>query len=647
MPERNPSEHIDDDWPCDCPDCQTAPQGGDAPADATPQAAPSDDPALAVVRSDHGTYDAFTGHLVPGELAARDWDWRAEEHGPVGATQAEWTAANQNARHWLLPPPGGWTYAAVMHRISEIRGTRLGWGRADTALCCISQRVADLWEPAWPDVMDSGATLRVRQEIRDHYNGNGAPQTISYERMQALNEIASRRRDQWRDAQPFACDHCGDETRYGDTTAADGSRVCGTCLAEHYARCARCDRWHAAQDSHDVILGNPRRTVAYCPDCYDDTHAECVNCGCTVSGVGVVGASQWMALAGRSWPDVCCVDCGNDWAERCDSCQSAIHPDDWVEDEDDEDAILCRSCAHDRERITREIDLDDRGASPIRSYSNKRSSRLKPLGKRRAGEHYFGVELETVVRTNSSEGLWRTGRAILRSIGQDFATLKEDGSLGGTGIEIVSARATMAEHRKRWATICDDERPDLLVAYDDNRCGLHVHVGRERLSKLQIGRIVQFVNDPSNEPLVVSVAQRDKNSYCRRYEKPLKRRRQGTSAVGRPHYDTPPATEAYDRYDAINLCNEHTIEFRIFRATLRYASLVKSLDFVDALVRFCGPAGASFDELTTKSFLVWLRGRKLDYPYLWAWLASPARGFVRDSKRVKQLIGAAAAHGEV
>ena len=639
MPERGPANNVNnDDWPCDCEVCsqeRTAPQGGDAPADDTPQASPSDDPALAVVRSDHGTYDAFTGHLVPGELAARDWDWRAEDHGPAGARQAEWTTANQNARHWLLPPPGGWTHDAAARRISEIRRTRLGWGRVDTALCSIAHRIVDLWDPAWPDVMDSDAKDRTMREIRDRYNGtNCCAPAISYERMLTLQEITTQRYARWRDAQPFACEHCLSDVRYGDTTAAGDSRVCGTCLAKHYARCARCDQWHAAQDSHDVILGNPRRTVAYCPDCYNDTHTECINCGCTVSAIGAAGAQPYAPLAGRSWPDVCCMACGNDWAERCDSCNSLIHPDDWVEDEDDEDAILCRSCARDRDRITREIDLDDRGASPIRNYGNRRSSKLKPIGKRRAGEHYFGVELETVVRTNTSDGLWRAGRAILRSIGQDFATLKEDGSLGGAGIEIVSARATLAEHRKRWATICDDERPDLLVAYDDVRCGLHVHVGRERLSKLQIGRIVQFINDPSNEPLVVSVAQRDKNSYCKRYEKPLKRRRQGTSAAGNPRYDTPPATQASDRYDAVNLCNEHTIEFRIFRATLRYASLMKSLDFVDALVRFCGPAGASFDELTTGSFLAWLRGRKLDYPYLWTWLASPARGFVRDSKRV-------------
>jgi len=42
-----------------------------------------------------------------------------------------------------------------------------------------------------------------------------------------------------------------------------------------------------------------------------------------------------------------------------------------------------------------------------------------------------------------------------------------------------------------------------------------------------------------------------------------------------------------DRYQAINLCNRHTIEFRIFRSTLRPERVLSALQLVDVLIAYC------------------------------------------------------------
>ncbi len=40
---------------------------------------------------------------------------------------------------------------------------------------------------------------------------------------------------------------------------------------------------------------------------------------------------------------------------------------------------------------------------------------------------------------------------------------------------------------------------------------------------------------------------------------------------------------SYGRYTAVNLCNYNTIEFRMFRGTLKYNTLIAALELVNAM----------------------------------------------------------------
>ena len=49
----------------------------------------------------------------------------------------------------------------------------------------------------------------------------------------------------------------------------------------------------------------------------------------------------------------------------------------------------------------------------------------------------------------------------------------------------------------------------------------------------------------------------------------------------------------YGRYTAINLCNYHTVEFRLFRGTLKYNTLIATLQLVNEI---CNVAVSMSDE---------------------------------------------------
>jgi hypothetical protein len=44
--------------------------------------------------------------------------------------------------------------------------------------------------------------------------------------------------------------------------------------------------------------------------------------------------------------------------------------------------------------------------------------------------------------------------------------------------------------------------------------------------------------------------------------------------------------KGYERYRAVNFCNRRTVEFRLFRGTLRYETLIGTLALVDGLIRW-------------------------------------------------------------
>jgi len=221
-----------------------------------------------------------------------------------------------------------------------------------------------------------------------------------------------------------------------------------------------------------------------------------------------------------------------------------------------------------------------RASSQLLSYNTKATDYL-PFKSEHKKQHttFLGVELE--LENYNVEAA--TALATLK----EHAIMKRDGSLT-QGVEICTAPATLNLHKEAFKPFFEANKT--LEA--KTNCGLHVHVGREFLTQGQIYRIQSFLNDVRNESLVRSVARRYDNNYCR----------------FKPHLAkfTTKDKHSTERYEALNVTNAETIEFRIFRGSLRYESVMAALEFVNALLTFCTPGEVSLTQFTAIGFKGWL-----------------------------------------
>lgn len=185
---------------------------------------------------------------------------------------------------------------------------------------------------------------------------------------------------------------------------------------------------------------------------------------------------------------------------------------------------------------------------------------------------YLGAELEVEY---TGQDIGDQAQEVLDTAtyeGKPFVVCQEDGSLNN-GFEIITAPATLAIHKQVWTTLLTHEMAmNHLRSHDTSTCGLHVHVSKAGLTQLTIGKILVFVNSPETRPHIIKLARRDK-FYNNEYE-PKKVSQGGKLNIY--------------RYEAVNLQNAATIEFRVFRGTLNLGTLLATIQFCHALCHWAG-----------------------------------------------------------
>ena len=130
-------------------------------------------------------------------------------------------------------------------------------------------------------------------------------------------------------------------------------------------------------------------------------------------------------------------------------------------------------------------------------------------------------------------------------------------------------------------------------SHKTNTCGLHVHVNRSafgddvEIQEDRISRVLFFVERFWQELL----------TFSRRTESQIKRwaARYGVKNTPKEVLNHAKSTYA-GRYTCINLTNYFTIEFRIFRGTLRYSTFIATLQLVNEI---CNVAVFMSDEELT------------------------------------------------
>jgi hypothetical protein len=185
------------------------------------------------------------------------------------------------------------------------------------------------------------------------------------------------------------------------------------------------------------------------------------------------------------------------------------------------------------------------------------------------------------------------GGGIVPTVAGKLLHAERDGSLS-CGFELVSRPLDLEGQRALWSTVLVPSVVSGLRSHQTTTCGLHVHMTRASLTKLQTARMVVCLNAPTWAPLVTALARRYQTGYCHIGPKKL------GSAL----------TYHGGKYDALNVSRNATVEFRIFRGSLNATAVIAALEFCHALAEFCGmpgwaPASVSGD-LSPDSFLAFL-----------------------------------------
>jgi hypothetical protein len=209
---------------------------------------------------------------------------------------------------------------------------------------------------------------------------------------------------------------------------------------------------------------------------------------------------------------------------------------------------------------------------------------------------YLGCELEYET-TNRNKAQLGVGKLL-----HGHALMKSDGSIRN-GFEIVTCPATLDIHLQIFKSFFDNLPPDLKV---EKNVGMHVHISRKPLSQLTLGKLTEFLNRAENKQFIAHIAGRIDNNYAR-----MDSGRTVTYPIRNRH--------GGDRYNALNLNNQNTVEVRLFATPMNYKEFASRIQFVQALVDYCSPAQSSESlkkQTHYEAFMHWLSQRRRMFPEL-------------------------------
>ena len=147
---------------------------------------------------------------------------------------------------------------------------------------------------------------------------------------------------------------------------------------------------------------------------------------------------------------------------------------------------------------------------------------------------------------------------------------------------------------------------------------MHIHASREFYSNADIGKIVLFLNLPYNTDFLTSLSGREYNSYCR-------------------HNPNKKITDykSHERFEILNLTNNKTIEFRLFKGNLKRQSVFRYLEFVDSLSHFVKEIKLQTNNLKFWHYVKWVKNNpitKKKYNHLNSWLDKKGFYKILDNK---------------
>ena len=210
----------------------------------------------------------------------------------------------------------------------------------------------------------------------------------------------------------------------------------------------------------------------------------------------------------------------------------------------------------------------------------------------------------------------------------DAFYVKQDGSLSRWGFELVSHPFS-----RRWF---DERYPvDMLVemqalgaspkdTYGEETAGIHIHVSKDAFSAYHLYKFMHFHYEFAG--LVQRLAGRTDSHFAsfNKYKNGYTTRRNAAGEIVMSYESKMRAMASKkatnpERYMALNLRNEDTVELRYFRSTAKIERLRAYVQFVDAVYHYTNLTKMSKKAIgkrimSERDFLAWLRDNALRYP---------------------------------
>lgn len=353
------------------------------------------------------------------------------------------------------------------------------------------------------------------------------------------------------------CRECKDLILREEAIEYNNEYLCQSCFDEEYTVCNDCGC--VIPNSDTTVINPDRRTEKrVCDSCLEKYFL------CDICGEYLTEDEIWATDDERS----ICYNCNTDYC-ICEDCGTILHYNDARYSSYDEN-YYCEDC------------YEEHNASYIEEYSYKPDPVF--LGYTE-DNLYLGVELEV----DKGDNLYHTTKELAESFEDIY--LKHDGSLGRCGFEIVSHPGTLEYHMRElgWDKIMNICKENEYKSHDTSTCGLHIHLSRAFLVKdeieqdLNIAKLI-ILFEMFWDEYIVPFSRRNIASMDRWASKPSLDYK--STDTENEIFDKVKSYKHGGRYRTINLENEYTIEFRLFRGTLKLNTFIASLQFVVEITKF-------------------------------------------------------------
>lgn len=349
----------------------------------------------------------------------------------------------------------------------------------------------------------------------------------------------------------IVCADCGKEIFDNNyVELPNGDYICEDCYDENYCKCSCCGDIIHNEDAYETTDGD-----IICNYCFENHYTICEECDEIVSNNDITYVDG----------SYICDDCleYNDDYQRCDDCGEWHHVNNLYWNNRDY-CYYCEDCeCYHQPGLIADYHNHD---NPIQFFGDNKGNTVP----------YMGAEIEIDKGRNNED----CAEFIQNQFVDNFIYFEEDGSLN-YGFECITQPATLEYHTSIKSDYEDAFKGAVYRGYrahNTRTCGLHVHFNRnffEYNEDLYVTRLLYLVEKFWDELTKFSRRKIDNlERWAKKYDKTPE------DVV----YDWKHQSWMLDRYQAVNLTNYNTIEFRMFRGTLNIETYIATLQLCHTLV---------------------------------------------------------------